>query len=756
MNSESTVRDCVPGGRELRVMPMRLGNSEDNRLSKEEHSLPNLWEYWPILRRHKWTILSCVAIALLLGIIVSVSAVPVFEAVGRIVINREGDDASSVKASAAVTNSDEDYMVTMDTQTRVLQSDAIAKLTIRKLNLDTDTVFAGKQANRTSDDSGGSSESRTIELHREAALVGKFQKALQVNSVPRTRLLEIRFSSTDGALAAKVVNAAIDTYIEQNYRTHLDATKRTADWLTQQLSELQIKVEESQEKLVRYQQEHGILGMDDKENLITAKLDQLNREVTTAEAERMQKESLYHMAGSGDADLLSNFDPASPLVKLRSQKEDLHRQLAQLGVRFEPTYPAVQELTKQLDSVEQDIAAETKRMAVQYQKEYLAAVEREKLLQASLENQKREANELNENAIQYSLLKRDVDSNRQLYEGLLQKLKEASVMTGLRSSNVRIVDPASTPIVPVSPNVPRNLLVSLMMGVASGVSIVLLIESRENAVYSPAQAETITALPVLAVIPEASRGAAAFMALRRVRQAAPETITSSDPQSGTAEAYRALRTAILLSPEVKKSRVIMITSALPREGKTTTSVNLAIVLAQKSARVLLIEGDMRRGSISKALNLKAEYGLSTILTQHLDAKDAFCAVAGVPGLLVLPAGPVPLYPSETLASRRMQQLVADARQDFDYVVIDSPPVLSVTDAVLLSTLADFTVLVVRAGMTGEHALRRVRKVLDQAGGWVLGLVLNGVATQRHDRYYYGGYQKKGQEKSVSTTQEVMT
>ena len=370
--------------------------------------------------------------------------------------------------------------------------------------------------------------------------MGKFHRSLLISSIPRTRLLEIRFSSPDPVLAAKAVNSVIDTYIEQNYKTHLEATTRTSDWLAQQLSELQMKVQESQEKLVQYQKEHGILGIDEKENIITSKLDELNKELTAAEGDRMQKESVYRLASSGDPDLLSNLDPSSPLVRLRSQEADLHRQLAQASVKFEPSYPKVEELNNELGAVQADIKIEVARLAAKYKKDYLAALEREKLLRASLENQKTEENQLNESAIEYSLLKRDVDSNRQLYEGLLQKLKEAGVMTGLRSSNVRIVDPASAPTSPSTPNIPRNLAMSLLLGLAGGVSLAFILESRDNTVHSLEQAQMITALPSLAVIPLASGASRSLLTSRRRLPKVAASAASLHPKSQIAEAYRAL------------------------------------------------------------------------------------------------------------------------------------------------------------------------------------------------------------------------
>jgi polysaccharide biosynthesis transport protein len=266
-------------------------------------------------------------------------------------------------------------------------------------------------------------------------------------------------------------------------------------------------------------------------------------------------------------------------------------------------------------------------VAEKYKKDYQAALEREKLLRASLENQKNEENQLNESAIEYSLLKRDVESNRQLYEGLLQKLKEAGVMTGLRSSNVRIVDPASPPTAPSTPNIPRNLMMSLLVGLAGGVSLAFILESRDNTVHSLEQAQMITALPSLAFIPLASSPGRSLLRAPRLARTAAASASASQPKSHMAEAYRALRTSILLSRTGQSAKVMMVTSALPQEGKTTTSVNLSIVLAQHDARVLLIEADMRRAGIS--LVIRAGVTSRAALRAHLrDAVARRCAHHG--------------------------------------------------------------------------------------------------------------------------------
>ena len=701
--------------------------------------VPSLWDYWPILLRYKWMILAAVLVSLAMGTVIALSTTPIFEAVGRIVINREGADAAGLKSAETSADSDDDYMVSVDTQTHVLQSDAIAKLVISKLSLDSNPAFAGKGATAASPTGvPPSANAQEIEPHREAGLVAAFHHALQISSIPRTRLLEIRFSSPDPVLAAKVVNTVIDTYIEQNYKTHFEATTRTSDWLTQQLSELQMKVEQSQEKLVRYQKEHGILGIDEKENIITSRLDELNKQLTAAEGDRMQKESVYRLASSGDPDLLSNVDPSSPLMKLRGQEVDLHRQRAEASVKFQPAYPKVEELDNQIAAVQADIKIEVNRVAEKYKKDYQAALEREKLLRASLENQKNEENQLNESAIEYSLLKRDVESNRQLYEGLLQKLKEAGVMTGLRSSNVRIVDPASPPTAPSTPNIPRNLMMSLLVGLAGGVSLAFILESRDNTVHSLEQAQMITALPSLAFIPLASSPGRSLLRAPRLARSAAASASASQPKSHMAEAYRALRTSILLSRTGQSAKVMMVTSALPQEGKTTTSVNLSIVLAQHDARVLLIEADMRRAGISQVFGLEQpDVGLSTVLGRNTPIEAAIQPVPGIPNLSLLPAGPVPVNPAVLLGSSRMKDLLVNLKSRFDYVIVDTPPALSVTDSVLLSSLADSALLVVRAGVTSKAALRRVCDVLAHVDARIMGVVLNAADAVESDRYYYG-------------------
>jgi capsular exopolysaccharide synthesis family protein len=368
------------------------------------------------------------------------------------------------------------------------------------------------------------------------------------------------------------------------------------------------------------------------------------------------------------------------------------------------------------------------------------------MLRAALEEQKVEDNKLNESAIEYSLLKRDFETNRTLYEGLLQKLKEAGVTAGLRSNNIREVDIARTPAAPSEPNIPRNLGFGFVLGLTSGIGLAFLLEGIDNTVRTPEQAQAISQLPSLGMIPLGPKSTAEANSKQGLSVAASkeaiELITQSRPLSQMAESYRALRTSLLLTSVGAPPKTILITSALPREGKSTTSINTAIVLAQKGTRVLLIDADLRRPSIHKTLSMGPRIGLSNVLTGGATLQQATVRSSLLPNLYILPAGTPPPNPSELLASAPMFDLLAEVREQYDHIVLDTPPTLSVTDAVVLSTRADAVVLVIRSAQTTKPALRRARDILAQVGARVSGVLLNAVNLDSPDYYYYYEYQGK--------------
>jgi succinoglycan biosynthesis transport protein ExoP len=711
-----------------------------------------LREYVRVLIKSKWVVITTVLLFVSVVTISTLRTTPIYEAVGSIAINKMDPVTFNLKDSS----SSVDYYdpADLDTEVRILKSDLLALQVIRQLNLDKQPEGA---KSKTSSSLELTTDGMQPDSAKTSAALSDFKNSLQVSLVPNTRIIEIHYRSPDKNLAARVVNTLANTYVEQNFKTRFESTMQASDWLSKQLVDLQVKVETSQEKLVKYQKEHEILGIDEKQNITTAKLDELNRELTTAESVRMEKESIYHLVQSGDTDSIvaaANVDGAARgssansalLEKLREQQADLKIQVAQLSTQFGPSYPKLAQLNSQLKEVDAQIQGEMRKVAARLRGDYLAAVQRESMLRTALEQQKQQANKLNESAIEYSLLKRDVDANRTLSEGLLEKLKEAGVTAGLRSNNFRIVDAARVPTSPSGPNIFRNIAFALALGLSTGIGLAFLLESMDNTVRTPEQAQTISSLPSLGMIPLGSRSTremrgAAKLALASSKEAV-ELVTKSRPRSQMAESYRALRTSLLLTFPGGPPKVILITSALPEEGKTTTSVNSAIVLAQKGTRVLLIDADLRRPSIHKTLGMGPTVGLSNVLTGTASLQQAIIPSTILPDLFLLPAGTPPPNPAELLASTKMKNVLEDLRKHYDHIVIDSPPTLSVTDAVVMSTAADAVVLVIRSGHTTKPALRRARDILLQVNARVCGVLVNAVNLNSPDYYYHYEYQGK--------------
>ncbi len=751
------VQANTPMIREMQPAPGDFGKSTGPRVYPELLSQESaLGEYVRVLVKRKWTVLTCLVTIFSVVAIASLKMTPIYEARGSIAINKP--DSGLVNFSNSPTFNVDYYDPTeMETEVKILQSDLLALQIVKELGLDRRPEFGGKTAPLPSS-LDLAPDPLQADSGRTTSLLSSFRSNLKVALAPNTHIIEVHYRSPDKDLAANVVNTLMTTYTENNFKSRFDSTMQASDWLSKQLVDLQMKVETSQEKLVHYQKEHEILGIDDKQNITTAKLDELNKELTSAESERMDKESIYRLVQAGDTDTIAsaasvldsagvNSQSAGGLLEtLRTKEADLKIQAAELNTQFGPAYPKLAQINNQLKEINAQLLAETKKLSGKIKGQYMAALQREDMLHDALEKQKQEANKLNESAIEYSLLKRDLDTNRQLYEGLLEKLKEAGVSAGLRSNNFRIVDVARVPTSPIEPNIPRNLSFAFMLGLTSGVGLAFLLEGLDNTVRTTEQAQMISGLPPLGMIPLGSRTAREGANAKRLVIASSkevvELITQVRPQSQMAESYRALRTSLLLSNLGAPPKVIMVTSALPQEGKTTTSINCAVVLAQKGIRVLLIDADLRRPSIHKTLGMGPRSGLSNVLTGSATLESAITHSPILPNLDVLPAGTPPPNPAELLASTNMRDVLQELRGKYDHIVVDTPPTLSVTDAVVLSPRADAIVLVIRSGQTTKQALRRSRDILMQVNAKVSGVLLNAVDLSSPDYYYYYEYQGK--------------
>jgi capsular exopolysaccharide synthesis family protein len=701
--------------------------------------------YWQILRKRKWAVLAAFAIVFALSVIATLNATRLYQATSKVAIFPENPNVLGFK-DAENGSPDFDYEATMETQAAILRSDALAMKVIEAIHLDEDPAFTG--ATRPQAEDSIRVSNMQPDPAKAAGLLGAFRGGLSVQIIPNSRLVQISYTHPNSRLATEVVNALVRTFIEENFKTKYESVTQTSDWLSTELADLQQKVQTSEEKLVRYQKDHSILGVDEKQNIVTAKLNELNNELTVAQTDRIQKESSYRLAAAGDPPAFakaSREGASNMLEKLREREADLNTQYAQATTQFGSGYPKVVELSNQLKQVRAEIVAEETRMQREVRDEYLAALQRENLLTTAFEQQKQEANQLNESAIEYSVLKRDAESNRQLYQDLLQRLKEAGVSAGLRSSNIRVVDVARTPTSPITPDVPRNIRFGVLLGLACGIGLAFVLESLDTSIRNMEELSAISMLPALGTIPlQLSSNGNLRKRLKTVsaeieKSESPTLVTYARPQSEAAEAYRALRTSILLSSFGAPPKVILVTSAMPQEGKTTVSANSALVLAQRGSRVLLVDADLRRPAIGKLFGIRSRGGLSTLISGSDKVEDVVLPCPEVPNLWILPAGPIPPQPAELLGSAVMKDHITRWRNEFDHIIVDTPPCLSVTDAVLLSPEADRVILVARSGKTTKAALRHACDVLLQVNARVMGIVLNALDRHSAEAYYQYGY-----------------
>lgn len=724
---------------------------------QEESSLP-LLEYWRILRKRLWTVAGVLSLVLLTVAVGTFRQTPVYRAKAVLQIDREPMNILSFKEVMEIDPNDYDYM---ETAYRILQSRTLARRVIDAMKLEHVPEFNAKSSWKPLGDATNTKPEEAKIDPKYHNLIQNFSSRLTVAPIRRSRLVDISFESKDPALAASVVNTLCNTYIEQNLEVKYQATLKASDWLRTQLDDLKAKLEKSEEKLQQYARANSILFVDDKQSIISQKLKQMEEEYTKAEADRIQKESLYGQVKNGDISSVPGILDNRLYQEQAMKLADLRREYSDLSATFTPEYPKVKRLKSQMDEMERSIKGERVSYARRVADEYHAAVQRVRLLKETVQRQTREFNDIGEKSIEYNILKREVDSYRQVYDGLLQRLKEAGVSAGLKASNIRLVDQAETPIRPARPRKMLNLALGLIAGLGLGMGLAFFQEYLDNTLKTPDDVQRYLRLPTLGVIPAALQGKRGKLPYgygygsekrNELPKAASKAITAGrhpeligDATEGVlSEAYRSLRTSVLLSSSGRPPKVLLITSGQPGEGKSTTVVNLAMTLVQLGGKVLVIDTDMRRPRVASLLQLKnSPIGLSTYLTGQ-STLDEVIVPTSVPQLFAVPCGPIPPNPAELISSEPMRQLLEDAPKRFDYVILDSPPVLHVSDARILAAQVEAVILVAHGGSTPRELVNHAKSHLQQVNANIIGVALNNVdfSAVGYD-YYYRYYRGSG-------------
>jgi capsular exopolysaccharide synthesis family protein len=679
---------------------------------------------WDILLKRRWTVVTVMVVLSTLVAISTFRTKPVYKAVARVQVEAESPLIQSLNDLAQYQqNWDIDTFI--QTQMEILKSDVLAWRMIEEMRLAENPNFASAK-----------DSNKKISEQRKAELIARFKGGLSVQLMPKTHMLLVSYESTDPELAARVSNALVADYIDYNFRQKYDAVRQASGWMEQQLDELKAKVEKSQQALVDYERQNAITNTGDKQSVQEQMLSDLGKDLTTAQSERIQKESLYDQVVTNRVQMATLVHDEL-LESLEVKQAELRNQYTDIVNQYGPNYPKALRLQQQLADARTQIEQEQSRVIDRIRRDYITAQNREQLAASAVSRQKDELGKLNQLLVEHNMLKRDFDTNQQLYQNLLAKLKEATLSVGLRPNNINLVDSATTPTSPVRPRRLLNTTMGLLAGLFLGIIVAFAQEALDQSVKSIVHLELLLGAPSLAIIPYYR---SAYGPTRKAgilgNSGQVGLVSVEKPQSVLAEAYRSLRTAIL-SVSNPSPKTILVTSTKSGEGKTATSLNLSAVLAQRKGPVVLVDCDLRKPSIAAELRLNDDKGLTGILAGGISLDDALQVHPDCQELSVLTSGPKAENPAELLSSDRMVELLSELARRFEHVIIDSPPVLAVTDAAILAGMVDGVVLVVEGSKTHKGALLHSNRTLVSSGARILGAVFNKYDYRREGAYGYG-------------------
>ncbi len=701
----------------------------------------DLLAYWRIVRKHRWTIASVLALVFAGVLLWTLHQTKIYEAVATVDIEQSSPQVLGSNVQDVVDLAPASYWYAKDyyeTQYKVIASRAVAQRAVDKLSLAEDPVFLGI---------AGIADPAARERARQAVdPVALLQLKIKVDPVKDSHLVYIRADDPSPERAALYANAVAQAYLEQNADQRLDATKSAADWLQSQVGSLKTQLEGSELALYNYKRDNDILSMslEDQQNTTSQKLRTLADDITKAQADEIElgaKVRQLRLLQSRDrkgGDLTEDsFGPVlqSPLIQnLKETYFTLKQKVAELSERYEAHYPKLLEAQAQLATARADLQREIDHIVAATEAEHAASIDAEQNLEKLFVQTRAEAFEINKKEIEYRKLDRDAQDNQRLYELVLKRLKETDLSVLLKTNNLHLLDAPIIPKLPVKPNLRLNALVGLALGLLGGLALAIVQEKLDNTFKTQDDVDRVLGLSFLGILPSIAddgKGPAgsAFNS---------DLFVHTHPKSAVAECCRSVRTNLLFMSPDQPLRRLLVTSSGPQEGKTTTAISLAIAMAQSGSRVLLVDTDMRRPRLHRAFGVSNEVGLSTAVVGEAPI-DGCVKSTEVPNLWVLPCGPLPPNPAELLHASRFQEIREALSGRFDRVIYDSPPLAAVSDAAVLSTQVDGTLLVLKAGRTTRELAQRAVAALQSVNARITGAVLNDLDLESPEYGYYSYY-----------------
>lgn len=695
----------------------------------------HLRDYLKVVTKRRHTVATFFVIVFILVVVGTLSSRSLYMASTKILIDR--NDSRSL-TTAAYTPYDPEFH---ETQYQLIKSTAVARKVVDLLGLDKTydpdkikgySLIGGalRWFGGLFSFGGGSSAEKEDPAMTKADMMAKMiSENIEVKPVKNSKIVEIRYYAPNPELARAIANSVTRAYIEQLLELNMSSTRYAIQWMTKKAEEEREKLDKSEKGLQEYVKDRNIVTMENKIAIVPQKLAELNSQLVQAETKKKQLEILYakvkDLGGNLDeAETVSVVASDPSLQAIRQQILKAEQTIMELSQKYGKKHPAMTRALEDLNVLKAKREQEIRRIIDSIRNEYDMAKSNVATLNRFLGETKSEALNVNEKFMEYGSLNREVEANRQLYEALMKRIKEQSITEQGSTVNVLVVERAELPKSPAKPRKALNVFLGLIVGLFGGIGMAFFVEYLDNTVKTPEEVEARLGVPVYGMV-------------SLLKEGALEGIVMREPTSPVTENYKAMRTALLLSSADRPQRKILVTSMGPEEGKTTTSVNLAMAIAQSEYKVLLIDADLRKPRIHKVFGLNNGKGLSTYLAGASDMK--VMQKGPLPNLDVIPSGPIPPNPSELLSSNRMNEMIAALGKDYDFVICDSPPLLSVADSLMLSKALDGTIIVTRAGATTYDMIKRGLKSLADLKAHVLGVVINGMDVKKGDKYHYYNY-----------------